>query len=213
MIYKVKRFSQIIEKLFGKSNEPINVVQDIYMETIKSVEMWRSFSDNKGNSGVNTPHWINHLTDKMWDIGDKPGYTFQCFYMPLDNNVNNIKGKAGVFGRDYSKGRSPEKIIKDEINYVLNLKEGGVNKYRSTINSQKGISRTPKDYLYFFKYLALSLSGQYSGGPWDNTNFIDRTNVDYTKQGLRFNSPSELQKYLEHLFVEYLGPNDFIEGF
>jgi predicted CopG family antitoxin len=47
MIYKVKRFSQIIEKLFGKSNEPINIVQDVYMETIKLVEMWRSFSDRK----------------------------------------------------------------------------------------------------------------------------------------------------------------------
>lgn len=151
--------------------------------------------------------------DTSYKDGDKPNYTFQCFYIPLDKNVNNIKGKAGVFGKNYSKGRSPEKIIEDEINSVLNFKEGGINKYRLVINSQKGISRTPKNYLYFFKYLALSLSSQYSGWPWDNVGFIERTNVDYTKQRLRFNSPSELQKYLEHLFVEYLGPNDFIEGF
>lgn len=212
MIYKVKRFSQIIEKLFGKSNEPINVVQDVYMETVKLVEMWRSFSDNQGRFGVNTPHWINHLTDKMWYVGKPYNFNYQSFFAPLDNNINNIKGDVGVFGRDYSKGRSPEKIIENEINSVLNLKEGGANKYRSTINSQKGISRTPKDYLYFFKYLALSLSGQYSGGPWDNTNFIDRTNINYSTIGYKINGKEELQRYLEHLFVEYLGPNDFITG-
>lgn len=210
MIYKVKRFSQIIEKLFGKSNEPINIVQDVYMETIKLVEMWRSFSDNKGNYGVNTPHWINHLTTIIYNINNNNDWcTYQTFFAPLDGN--SFKGKEGEFKRKYSKGRSPEKIIEDEINYVLNLKESGVNKYKKVIESQKGISRSPKDYLYFFKYLALS--GQYTGGPWDNTNFIERTNVDYTKRGLKFNSPSELQRYLEHLFVEYLGPNDFIEGF
>lgn len=211
MIYTIKRLSRIIEeKLFGISNDPLNINQDVYMETIKLVEMWRSFSDNKGNTGVNTIHWINHLSDKLWFVGKYFNFKFQGFFAPLDEN--NIKGKEGEFKRKYSNGRSPEKIIEDEINYVLNLKEGGVNKYKSVINFQGGISRKPEDYLYFFKYLALSLSGQYTGGPWDNVSFIERTNVDYTKQGLKFKGKEELQKYLEHLFVEYLGPNYFITG-
>ena len=212
MIYSIKRFSRIIEeKLFGKSNEPIRIVQDVYMETIKLVEMWRSFSNNKGEVGVNTPHWINHLTNKLWYIGKPEPYNYQSFFAPLDENTTNLKGEVGKFGKDYAKGRSPEKIVEDEIEYVLNLKAGGQNKYKNVIESQEGISVSPKDYLYFFKFLALSLSGQYTGGPWDNVGFIKRTKVDYSRIGHNFRDKLELQKYLEHLFVEYLSPNDFIK--
>lgn len=212
MIYAVKRFSKYLEeKLFGESNKPINVIKDVYMETIKLVEMWRSFSDNKGRVGVNTPHWINHMADKLWYIGEGFEDNYQTFFMPFDKQVSKIQGQLGKFGRDYSKGRSPEKIIEDEINSVLCLKEGGINKYKKVIESQRGISRSPKDYLYFFKYLALSLSGQYTGGPWDNVGFIERTSVDYSEIGYKFKNKEELQRYLEHLFVEYLGPNDFIK--
>ena len=211
MIYSIKRFSQFIEeKLFsGKSKKPINIVKDVYMEGIKLVEMWRSF-ENRGKVGDYTLHWIN----RMADVIDKTGtgeevLCYQLFFAPLDKNI--LKGEAGKLKKDYSKGRSPEKVMQDELDYVLNLKENGKFKYKEVIESQGGFSMTPKEYISFFKYIALSLSGQYNKGPWDDIGFLNRTNVDYQRNNKTFESPEKLQKFLEHLFVEYLGPNDFIQ--
>ena len=211
MIYKVKRFSQFIkEKLFGVSKEPINIVKDVYMEGIKLIEMWRSF-ENRGKVGDYTLHWINRMTTVIYTMcSNEDWYCYQLFFAPLDKNT--LKGEAGKLKKDYSKGRSPEKVIQDELDYVLNLKENGKFKYKEVIESQGGFSITPKEYISFFKYLALSLSGQYNKGPWDDIGFINRTNVKYANDTTKFKNKEELQKFLEHLFVEYLGPNDFMSG-
>ena len=49
MIYSIKRFSAIQEKLFAKS--PQFLIRDVYMEGIKLVEMWSSFTDARGRVG------------------------------------------------------------------------------------------------------------------------------------------------------------------
>ena len=91
--------------------------------------------------------------------------------------------------------------------YVCNMTSSGEKKYAEQIKIQGGISKEPSDYIYFFKYIALSLSGQYSGGPWDDVKFIEKTNVNYKNKGLKFNNYIDLRDFLSSLFVEFLGPN------
>jgi hypothetical protein len=158
MIYSIKRFSQFIEeKLFGISKNPENLTRDIYMEGIKLVEMWRSFED-KGKIGAYTLHWINRMATVIFVIRKNSKWcNYQSFFAPLDKNIP--REQVGNFAKTYSKGRSPEKVMQDELNYVLNLKENGEFKYKEVIESQGGFSMTPKEYIKFFKFLALSLSG------------------------------------------------------
>ena len=52
MIYSIKRFSAIQEKLFADSSKsPQFLIRDVYMEGIKLVEMWSSFTDARGRVG------------------------------------------------------------------------------------------------------------------------------------------------------------------
>lgn len=205
MIYIIKRFSQILqEKIFGVSNSPENIIKDVYMEGIKLIEMWNTYSKD-------SPHWINHMSEKMYLIGKNNGDKFQSFFCPIDfHRRKDTPSKILEFSDKYSKGRTPEEIIKDEVNFVCNMTRSGKKKYANQIKIQGGISRSPSDYIYFFKYIALSLSGQYSGGPWDNVRFIEKTEVNYKNQGLKFNNHKDLQKFLSSLFIEFLGPNGYI---
>lgn len=203
MIYIIKRFSQILqEKLFGVSNSSENIIRDVYMEGIKLVEMWTTDSKD-------TPHWMNHMSEKIYLIGKNNNWKFQSFFIPIDKNIKDPL-KISDFSGKYSKGRTPEEIIKDEIDFVCNMKRSGEKKYAKQIKIQGGISRSPSDYIYFFKYIALSLSDQYSGGPWDDVRFIEKTKVNYKNQGLKFNNYKDLQKFLSGLFIKFLGPNEYI---
>lgn len=208
MIYSIKRFSAIQEKLFAKS--PQFLIRDVYMEGIKLVEMWSSFTDARGRVGQHTPHWINLMSDKIFKIGESFEGRCQNFFVPLDPVPSKLPPSTTKFYKDYSGGRKPEEIMRDEINFVCTMTRNGEVKYANQIKKQGGVSRTPEDYLYFFKYLALSLSGQYSGGPWDNIYLIQSTPVNYKRQGPKFRDFKQLQDTLQGLFVKYLGPNDFI---
>lgn len=136
------------------------------MEGIKLVEMWNTDSKD-------TPHWLNHMSEKIYLISKNNNWKFQSFFIPIDKNIKD-PSKISDFSSKYSKGRIPEEIIKDEIDFVCNMTRSGEKKYADQIKIQGGISRSPSDYIYFFKYIALSLSGQYSGGPWDDVRFIEK---------------------------------------
>lgn len=209
MKYKIKRFSSILlEKLFGSKPEEIN--GDIFMEGIKINEMWRTFTDNEGHEGVNTEHWVNHMAEKIWRVGDYFKGKYQCFFAPLDDS--ELRFSVGNFKNKYAKGRSSKEIMKDEINHVLTMKESGKNKYNDVIKAQGGLSGDIDFYIHLFKYIALSFSGQYKGDDPIGSDyyFIESTKVNYDKIGPRFNSPRDLQNFLQQLFVNYLGPNDYL---
>ena len=207
--FRLKIFA-ILEKFFAEqsaSKAPDKNVGDVIIEGIKLYEFWTSFEENN-KCGVNTPHWLNHMADRVFRIGEILDFRFQRFFAPLDEPTN-LTSAVTKFYKDM-RGDVGEILIQKKKNIIETVKKRGEPKYDEQLKLQGGFTMTNKEYIHFFKYIALSLSGQFNGDPHANYHLIETTKVDYNRMGPRFTNYLALQKKLGDLYVDFLGPNDFI---
>lgn len=150
-----------IEKLFSNLKEErgkiINGIEKVLNELTKILVL-----HNTCNS--NLKHWIDELVGFMME-GSTKGLSPVLTFLPLY--------ESGIFPKGFDKesiliefrgklSGTNKDLIERRIKYMINLKEGGVNKYKAPYSLEKsnGTLLEPEEYFYQMRYIALCLSGQ-----------------------------------------------------
>ena len=164
-----------ISRIYG-GKEPYG--RRVLLEIMKILEMYE-FDD-----GEYVPHWIGKIVTAMKDITRGGYFTAQSAFSILDWNKNgeSVLG-SNVIGEIKSKYRTLDNFIESYIiKQLLTERSSGEVKYSRAINSRSDIKYSVKDFLYYYKYIALCITGQIDiDDDLYNDRLVNTAKIDYKK--------------------------------
>ena len=164
----------MVQKLFGESNKAQHTYEAIFMEGIKLLELWFL------NDGRDNDHWLGIMVDNIEGTKECEYYP-QWFFALLDEE-KNVSSKLSLIKRKIN--LSPTKIIDRVMKRLLKEKAGGQLKYEAVLREQFK-DKDPEDYIQFFKFLAMYLTGQIKTYPFqdnETTQLLLNGKVNYNKE-------------------------------
>lgn len=177
----------IRQKLFAEITRSDNIFKmseysdKICIELMKLVELY-----NYGE-GKDINHWFTNLINSFYKDFIKSSYIVVGKYKPQlgfikvfdKDSVSKFVGDD--FVNNYMK-LSSENYIKFLKDYLLKMRDSRLGiKYLDAINSNGGFIYSDEDYILFYKYIALCITGQMNytvNNFWEDFNMIRRTKVD-----------------------------------
>lgn len=188
---KLKRIFKEEQKEFSKIDNKddlieFDILSRVPLEIMKTIEMWRF------NRGSYVTHWC---LEKIVDDTIKPSLKI---ITPVTLLIGCEKDKTSIFAvLGVNRGKkilnqfsTPEDFIEAVKRKLLTEKKNNSYKidsfaaYSKWFN-QNGFKTTTEDLLFYYKYIALCLSGQLDpyivDSPWDEYNEIFRLKVNYAQ--------------------------------
>lgn len=174
-LYSLDSKAAAILRIYG-GDEPYG--RRVLLELMKVLEMYE-FDDGKY-----VPHWIEKISAAMKNITGGGYFTAQSAFSILDwsKNGESVLG-SNVINEIRSKYRTLDNFIESYvIKQLLTEKSSGEVKYSRAISSRSDIQYSIKDFLYYYKYIALYITGQVNiEEDLYNYQLVNNTNIDYNK--------------------------------
>lgn len=179
IIFRQKDFSKFdtLDKVFNTA------IPRICLEIMKCIEMYET---------EDVYHWIKDKIVKTINeviVEDLTPQTLLCLGFDKLSNKDLVGaiGNSNVVTRFYSLYRSPEDFIKTVKYRLLTETKKGEPKYKDWFDNNP-IQYTDGEYVDFYKYISLCLSGQLDPDiddfDWDIEKVLKRTKVDYSLSGV-----------------------------
>ena len=207
MIILRNRFSDIVQKLFGKSDQSdfINTSETAVRDLIKVLAM----GYHPRNANI---HWLNIASSSILDAGRdqlKRALKVYTFY-----GISKLSERSKIkLSIDNSK------LFKDDnLDFVHRLWKdvysqniGGVRKYTSMMNPDPSPQET-EEILEKLRYIALRLTGQEKEGRfgWDKKSLRDQ--IDFNSRRIDNFSKSQLEEELKKIIEEICPGIEFKDG-
>ena len=151
------------DRLFSRSSEIENLIDKTFpacLEVMKLIEF------KEKSNGRDTRHWFDILTSIVDDIGSGnnlrwPQLAFACtlddddLYNFIKNDYRKVRNKFG----------NPEEVIDDLRKELMTTDNRKYSGWVSNIDDFLDISN--EQYLEYYKYISLCLSGDMKPDEWD----------------------------------------------
>ena len=151
------------DRLFSRSSEIENLIDKTFpacLEVMKLIEF------KEKSNGRDTRHWFDILTSIVDDIGSGnnlrwPQLAFSCtlddddLYNFIKNDYRKVRNKFG----------NPEEVIDDLRRELMTTDNRKYSGWVSNIDDFLDISN--EQYLKYYKYISLCLSGDIGPDEWD----------------------------------------------
>ena len=174
IIFRQKEFS------FSTLDEVFNtVIPRVCLELMKCIEMYEFGS---------THHWVvdkivNQTIEKV-ELDLTPQILLSLGFENFNNrDLRDAVGNVNILSRVCGIYKSPIGFIQSIKTRLLTEKEKGMKKYKSWFDNNP-IQYSDEEYIDFYKYIALCLSGQLNPDvddfDWNIEKVLKRTKVDYS---------------------------------
>lgn len=189
-----------VKEIYGNDNPQS---RRVFLEIMKTIEMYDIFAD-----GRNLRHWIDKTVTAIIKVKNMKVFKGQTVFSPIDWS------KAGeevlgwnILSEISEKYRTPENMIEQfVIHQLLTERNSGDIKYGTVISGRGDIYYTPKQYLQYYKYIGLCVSGQLDPYIQDfksSGKFINTTEIDYSRK-MEYNE-EQLKRVISKCIVNIKG--------
>lgn len=174
IIFRQKDFSKFdtLDKVFNTA------IPRICLEIMKCIEMYET---------EDVSHWVKDKIVKTINevtVEDLTPQTLLCLGFDKLSNKDLVGAisNSNITTRFYSLYKSPEDFIKTIKDRLLTETKKGEPKYKDWFDNNP-IQYSDEEYIDFYKYIALCLSGQLDPDidafDWNIEKILKRTKVDY----------------------------------
>lgn len=182
------------EKLFAETSraddlDKISTFNDrICVEIMKMMEMYDL------NNGQHLYHWMRNLVKSFFkDILNTKFIMYSKKIPQVAFIKADPKNAEKQIGQDFVSKyitMTPIDYIEFLKKFLLSMRDSDGIKYDDAIRNNGGFIYSNEDYIAFYKYIGLCLSGQlnYENTDfWSDINQIERLNIDYSRSSLNSN--------------------------